>query len=81
WSQLLGSQNDMATIRLGDADGRWDADDAVLDRLAALRRDAEAAGWTSLALERDGPGEHFRLFGVPPGGALRAEVAGDVSPD
>ena len=54
--------------------GRWTAHAAVLDRLAAMRRDAEGAGWTSLAIERDGPAERFRLFGVPPGGALRVEV-------
>jgi hypothetical protein len=59
----------------GDStDRRWDAYVAVLDRLAAIRRDAEAAGWTSLALERDGPAERFRLFGIPPGNTLRAEV-------
>jgi hypothetical protein len=46
----------------------------VLDRLAVMRRDAEAAGWTALAIERDGPAERFRLFGVPPNGSLRAEV-------
>jgi hypothetical protein len=54
--------------------GRWTAHAAVLDRLAAMRRDAEAAGWTSLAIERDGPAERFRLLGTPPGGTLRAEV-------
>jgi hypothetical protein len=54
--------------------GRWAAHAAVLDRLAAMRRDAEAAGWTSLGIERDGPAGRFRLFGIPPGGALRAEV-------
>ena len=54
--------------------GRWAAHAAVLDRLAAMRRDAEAAGWSSLAIERDGPAERFRLLGIPPGAALRAEV-------
>jgi hypothetical protein len=53
---------------------RWVAHAAVLDRLAAMRRDAEASGWTALAIERDGPAEHFRLFGVPPGEVMRAEV-------
>ena len=53
---------------------RWAAHAAVLDRLAAMRRGAEGTGWTSLAIERDGEAERFRLFGVPPGEALRAEV-------
>lgn len=57
---------------------RWAAHAAVLDRLAELQRGAAAAGWTSLAVERDGAGERFRLFGIPPGAALRAEVP-DVS--
>ena len=54
--------------------GRWAAHAAVLDRLAAMRRDAEAAGWTALAIERDGPAERFRLFGIPPGGTRRTPV-------
>jgi hypothetical protein len=54
--------------------GCWAAHAAVLDRLAAMRRGAEEAGWTALAIERDGPAERFRLFGVPPRGAVRAEV-------
>ena len=53
---------------------RWAAHAAVLDRLAAMRRGAEAAGWTSLAIERDGVSERFRLFGIPPGEAFRVEV-------
>ena len=63
---------------LADGNGRnggdWAAHAAVLDRLAAMRRRAEAAGWTSLAIERDGAAERFRLFGIPPGAALRVEV-------
>jgi hypothetical protein len=54
--------------------GQWAAHAAVLDRLAAMRLDAEASGWTSLAIERDGAAERFRLFGIPPGDALRTEV-------
>lgn len=54
--------------------GQWVVHAALLDRLAAMRRDAEASGWTSLAVERDGPAERFRLFGVPPGGTLRTLV-------
>ncbi len=53
---------------------RWAAHAAVQDRLAAMRRGAEAVGWTSLAIERDGPTERFRLFGIRPGEALRVEV-------
>lgn len=54
--------------------GQWAAHAAVLDRLAAIRQDAEAAGWTSLALECDGRAERIRLFGIPPGKGLRTEV-------
>jgi len=57
-----------------EQDRRWDAHAATLDRLAALQRRAAAAGWSSLALERDGAGERFRLFGIPPGATLRTEV-------
>jgi hypothetical protein len=53
---------------------RWAAHVAVLDRPAAMRRGAESAGWTSLAIEHDGAAERFRLFRVPPGRALRVEV-------
>jgi hypothetical protein len=72
---------------LGDDDQdpgrRWAAHAAILDRFAAIQRGAQAAGWTSLALERDGPGERFRLFGIPPDASLRVEVPdslGDRSP-
>jgi len=54
--------------------GPWVVHAVRLDRLAAMRRDAEASGWTSLAIERDGPAECFRLFGLPPGGTLRTLV-------
>jgi hypothetical protein len=47
---------------------------AILDRLAASRRDAEAAGWTSLGLERDGGMGRIRLVGVAPDTAQRAVV-------
>lgn len=53
---------------------QWTAHTELLDRLAAVRRRAEGAGWTSLAIERDGAGERFRLFGIPPGESLRTEV-------
>ena len=68
-------------LAVGDdsTDRRWAAYAAVLDHLAARRCDAEAGGWTSLALERDGQAECFRLFGIPPGGALRTEVPGAVA--
>ena len=55
-------------------DRQWTEHAELIDRLAAVRRRAEAAGWTSLALERDGAGERFRLFGIPPGESLRTEV-------
>ena len=52
----------------------WAAHVLILDRLAANRRRAEAAGWTSLALEREGDCGRFRLLGVPRGQVLRTEV-------
>ncbi len=60
---------------------RWAAHAAVLDRLAAMRRAAAGAGWTSLALERDGPAERIRLFGVAPGESLRTEVPDALARD
>ena len=47
---------------------------AILDRLVASRRAAEAAGWTSLGLERDGGMGRLRLVGLAPGGAERGAV-------
>jgi hypothetical protein len=63
-----------AAGRVHRGDDEWEAHAAVLDRLAANRRAAEAAGWTSCAIERAEGAGRFRLFGVPPGAALRAEV-------
>ncbi len=60
---------------------QWAAHAAGLDRLAAMRRAAEAAGWTSLALERDGPAERIKLFGVPPNASLRADVPDALAPE
>jgi hypothetical protein len=54
-------------------DGRA-AHEAVLDRLAANRRVAEAAGWTACALERAGGGGRLRLWGVAPSGEDREVV-------
>ena len=70
----LHAHSDALTAGDDHDGGQWAAHEAVLDRLAAMRRDAERSGWTSLAIERDGHAEHFRLFGVPPGGTLRTEV-------
>ena len=70
-------QTELADIMSDDVrecvDG-WAAHAAILDRLAANRRRAEAEGWTSLALEREGDRGRFRLVGIPPGRALRCEV-------
>ena len=53
-------------IKEGRATGDgWGAYVAVLDRLAANRRLAEAHGWTSCAVERRGAGARLRLWGVP----------------
>jgi hypothetical protein len=64
----------LAAIRDGRASGDgWGAHAAVLDRLAANQRAAEAQGWTSCAVERQGNGP-FRLWGVPPSGHHRELV-------
>ena len=63
-----------AATRAQGGDGEWQAHAAVLDRLAGSRRIAEAAGWTSCAIERDGKTGRFQLFGVPPSSLLRTEV-------
>ncbi len=69
WARL-----EALAVGCDDGDRRWAAHEAVLDRLARQRRAAQAENWTSLALERQGPRERFRLFGIPPGGSLRTEV-------
>lgn len=56
--------------------GAWAAHEAVLDRLAANRHVAEAYGWTSCALERDGRMGRLRVWGIPPAGSER-----DIVPD
>lgn len=43
------------------------AHEALLDRLAANQRVAEAFGWTSCALERVGRMGRLSVWGVPPG--------------
>jgi hypothetical protein len=52
----------------------WAAHEAVLDRLAANVRVAEAHGWTSCAIERTGGAARFSAWGVPPGGSERHPV-------
>lgn len=56
-------------------DAAWATHAAALDRLAAHRRRAEAAGWTSCALEREGGSGALALYGVPPEGTLRTRIA------
>jgi hypothetical protein len=63
-----------AARRVHGGDDEWQAHAAVLDRLAANRRLAEGAGWTSCAIEREGEVGRFRLFGIAPGAGMRAEV-------
>lgn len=46
----------------------------VLDRLAANRAYAEAAGWTACALERDGGLGRLRVTGVAPSAIERSIV-------
>lgn len=71
--QLLYAQCEAAS-RARRGDDEWLAYAAVFDRLAANRRIAEEAGWTSCAIERDGSAGHFHLFGIPPSLTLRTEV-------
>jgi len=52
---------------------------AIIDRLAANRRIAEAEGWTALALERLGGMGDLRLWGLAPS-AERREVVPDWAP-
>jgi len=77
--QMLYAQCDAARRTHGD--GEWQAHAAVLDRLAANRRIAEAAGWTSCAIERDGDAGRFELFGIPPSRSLRTAVPDWPHPD
>jgi hypothetical protein len=63
-----------AARRLRGGDSAWEAHAAVLDRLGANRQMAEAAGWSSCAIERDDAAGRFQLFGVPPSGTLRTLV-------
>src|SRR5688572_19616936 len=54
-------------IAKGRAQGdSWAAHEAVLDRLAMNRREAEANGWTECALERVGGSGRLRLWGIRP---------------
>ena len=77
--QMLYAQCDAARRTRGDAE--WQAHAAVLDRLAANRRIAESAGWTSCAIERDGDAGRFQLFGIPPSESLRTTVPDWPHPD
>ncbi len=47
------------------------AHEALLDRLSANQRAAEAFGWTSCALERAGGMGRLSVWGMPPGDAQR----------
>ena len=47
---------------------------AIVDRLNANRRGAEAGGWSACALERDGGSGRLRLICVAPGENGRREV-------
>jgi hypothetical protein len=52
----------------------WAAHQAVLDRLAANVRVAEAQDWSSCAIERAGSTGRFAAWGVPPGQRSRHAV-------
>lgn len=62
-------------VASGNAHARGvDLHQVILDRLAANRAHAEAAGWTACALERDGGSGRLRLIGLAPSGDGRAIV-------
>lgn len=52
----------------------WSAYEAVLDRLAANVRLAQAYGWTSCAVERLDGAARFSAWGVPPGECERHPI-------
>jgi hypothetical protein len=54
--------------------GGADLHQLILDRLAANRVHAEAAGWTACALERDGGSGRLRLVGIAPSAVVRSIV-------
>jgi hypothetical protein len=60
--------------------GGRSAYEALLDRVAANQRAAEAQGWTACALERSGGMGRLRPWGVPPGHAERHPIP-DWLPD
>jgi hypothetical protein len=70
---LHARADEIALSRAG-LGGSQQAHGAILDRLAANRRSAEAQGWTACASERDGGMGRLRMLGIPPGGAGRTEV-------
>jgi hypothetical protein len=68
----LASLESLHTVAEARASSRvpsdgWAAHEAVLDRLGANVRVAEARGWTSCAIERRGGTGRFSAWGVPPG--------------
>jgi hypothetical protein len=70
---LHARADEIAASRAGLGGSRH-AHAAVLDRLGANRRSAEAQGWTACAFARDGGMGRLRMLGMPPGGVARTEV-------
>jgi hypothetical protein len=58
----------------GRARGGHGTHEAVLERLTANQRVAEAAGWTSCALARAAGMGRLRAWGVPPGEGERRPI-------
>ncbi len=54
--------------------GARSAYEALLDRVVANRRAAEAEGWTACAFERAGGMGRLRPWGVPPGQVERRPI-------
>ena len=70
---LHARADEIARSRAG-LSGSQQAHTAIVERLGANRRTAEAQGWTSCGFERDGGMGRLRMLGVPPGGVGRTEV-------
>jgi hypothetical protein len=71
--ESLQSKSDTRAESRTASDG-WAAHEAVLDRLAANVRVAQAHGWTSCAIERVDDAARFTAWGVPPGECQRHVV-------
>jgi hypothetical protein len=70
---LHARADEIARSRAG-LGGSKEAHAAIVLRLGANRRTAEAQGWTACGFARDGGMGRLRMLGVPPGGVEPTEV-------